>query len=147
MVGQHGAIPISPFLYQETRFSRINITSTLAEPLERSKPDLILFFIPGEIGKPWLEQNGGNPHNLELFHQLVKQKTRMYPCITKQEKFVPWDFIHIYVDIYLCLMKCNHKCDYSTMSSKNISQFFLAKLMVVSMLSRAFLRMISFTSC
>ena len=42
-------------IYQETRFSRINITPTLAGPLERSKPDLILFFMPGEIGKPWLE--------------------------------------------------------------------------------------------
>ena len=42
-------------IHQETRFSRMNITSTLAGPLERSKPDLILFFMPGEIGKPWLE--------------------------------------------------------------------------------------------
>ena len=42
-------------IYQETRFSRINISSTLSGPLQTSKPDLILFFIPGEIGKPWLE--------------------------------------------------------------------------------------------
>ena len=84
-------------IYQETRFSRINITSTLAEPLERSKPNLILFFMPGEIGKPWLEQNGGKPHNLELFHQLVEQKTN------KMISFTSYCFLN---RIAICVFGC-----------------------------------------